>query len=174
MHCYSKVETEIGKFWVGWSSNGITLICIATGAPSAFEAAYQKRFRIRPQHRDIPSPYVRALRAAAAGRAAASIPIDLSHLSEFQLKVLKILQQVPRGEVRTYAWLARKAGRPKAARAVGNTMARNPVPILIPCHRVVPSAGGIGNYGLGIALKRELLLREGVLLDGIISKTRIL
>jgi methylated-DNA-[protein]-cysteine S-methyltransferase len=64
--------------------------------------------------------------------------------------------------VQTYAWLARKAGRPRAARAVGNTMARNPIPILIPCHRVVPAAGGIGNYGLGAAVKRALLKREGV------------
>jgi methylated-DNA-[protein]-cysteine S-methyltransferase len=102
---------------------------------------------------------------AAAGRAFNPVPLDLSSFSAFQQKVLKILQQVPRGEVRTYGWLARKAGRPKAARAVGNAMASNPIPFLIPCHRVVPAAGGVGNYGLGSRLKRELLQREGVDVD---------
>jgi O-6-methylguanine DNA methyltransferase len=162
MHFYSKVETEMGDFWVACNPSGVTMICLAEGTSSAFEAAYQKQFGIRPQPQDIPGAYVRALQAAAAGRNANPVPMDLSRLSEFQIKVLKILQKVPRGEVRTYSWLARKAGRPKAARAVGNTMARNPVPILIPCHRVVPAAGGIGNYGLGVAMKRKLLTREGV------------
>jgi O-6-methylguanine DNA methyltransferase len=135
MHCYSEVETEIGRFRVACGPKGITAIGLAA----------DKRTDIK----------------AAAGRAYNPVPVDLSGLSEFQLKVLGLLQRVPRGEVRTYAELARKAGRPGAARAVGNTMARNPVPLLVPCHRVVPASGGIGNYGLGKARKRELLRREG-------------
>jgi O-6-methylguanine DNA methyltransferase len=75
--------------------------------------------------------------------------------------VLKTLLKVPPGEVRSYSWLARRAGFPNAARAVGSVMARNPVPFILPCHRIVPASGGIGNYGLGKELKRELLMREG-------------
>jgi O-6-methylguanine DNA methyltransferase len=165
MHWYSEVETESGRLRVACSMKGITVVCLAEGPPVAFENAYQKRLGVRPQKGKLPESYRHAVVEAAAGRAFDPVPIDLPELPEFQRKVLKILQQVPRGEVRTYAWLARKAGRPKAARAVGNTMARNPVPFLIPCHRVVPAAGGVGNYGLGSALKRELLEREGVALE---------
>ncbi|MEJ2110813.1 MAG: MGMT family protein, partial [Acidobacteriota bacterium] len=70
--------------------------------------------------------------------------------------------KIPAGKTQTYAWLARRSGYPNAARAVGNVMAGNPVPFLLPCHRIVPASGGIGNYGLGKELKRKLLRREGV------------
>jgi O-6-methylguanine DNA methyltransferase len=165
MHCYSEVKTELGTFRVACSSNGIAMICLARGAPAAFEDEYQKCFGVRPQASRIPESFERAVVRAAAGRAFDPVPIDLSGVSGFQLKVLNALRRVPRGEVRTYAWLATKVGKPKAARAVGNTMAHNPVPILVPCHRVVPASGGVGNYGLGPALKRELLAREGVEVD---------
>jgi|WetSurMetagenome_2_1015567.scaffolds.fasta_scaffold520948_2 O-6-methylguanine DNA methyltransferase len=165
MHYYSKVETEAGRFWVGCSTAGITMISLVNGSSGAFEKAYRKRFGIQPQPGDIPPKYTRSLQKAAAGREPGQVPIDLIGLSEFQLKVLNILREVPRGEVRTYGELASLAGRPKAVRAVGNVMACNPVPILIPCHRVVPSSGGVGNYGLGPQLKRALLTREGVRIE---------
>jgi O-6-methylguanine DNA methyltransferase len=167
MHSYSDVKTEIGKLRVGFNSKGITMICLARDAEAAFEKIYQKHFGIRPQKGKIPESYSRAVIEAAAGRIFDPVPLDLSRLTAFQKRILRILQQVPRGKVQTYAWLARKAGRPRAARAVGNTMARNPIPILIPCHRVVPAAGGVGNYGLGAAVKRTLLEREGVAVDSL-------
>jgi O-6-methylguanine DNA methyltransferase len=165
MHYYSKVKTEAGWFWVGCSKAGVTMISLAHGSSDAFENAYRKRFSVQPQPGDIPAKYARALQEAAAGREPGPVPIDLIGLSEFQLKVLNILRRVPRGEVRTYGELASLAGRPKAARAVGSVMASNPIPILIPCHRVVPSSGGVGNYGLGPQMKRTLLAREGVKID---------
>ena len=161
MHGYAAVETEMGRLWIGYSSSGITMITLAEGSGGAFERSYRKLFGVEPQPGKLPERYRQALLKAAAGRAFEPVPVDLSGLSKFQLRVLKELQKVPRGEVCTYSWLARKAGRPKAARAVGNTMARNPLPFLIPCHRVVPSTGGVGNYGLGRVRKRELLKREG-------------
>ncbi len=94
------------------------------------------------------------------------LPVDLSgaDLSEFQRHVLLTLRaEVPAGETVTYGELAELAGRPGAARAVGTAMRKNPVQLLIPCHRVV-AANGIGGYGGGpggIALKRALLAREG-------------
>lgn len=165
MHLYSDVSTETGKMRVACSPKGIAMIDAAGRTLAAFARNYQARFGVRPEKGKIPNHYSRAVMEAAAGREFKPVPLDLTGLSEFQQKVLKFLQRVPRGEVRTYAWLARKAGHPRAARAVGNTMARNPIPFLIPCHRVVPAAGGIGNYGLGRRLKRELLMREGVTED---------
>ena len=71
-------------------------------------------------------------------------------------------RSVHRGETVTYGELAARAGNPKASRAVGTACARNPIPIVVPCHRVLPGSGGIGNYGGGPARKRALLELEGV------------
>jgi O-6-methylguanine DNA methyltransferase len=165
MYCYSEVAAEIGKLWICCSSKGIAVICRAKGSRMEFENACRKRFGCRPQFGEIPASYRNAVMKAVAGRAFTPVPVDLSDLPAFQQRVLKALQKVPRGKVQTYASLAGKAGRPGAARAVGNAMARNPVPFIIPCHRIVPSSGGVGNYGMGSALKRTLLAREGVAVD---------
>jgi O-6-methylguanine DNA methyltransferase len=73
--------------------------------------------------------------------------------------------RIPRGEVRTYAWLASQVGKPKAVRAVASYVARNVLPFVVPCHRVVPTEGGVGKYAYGAPMKRELLKREGVDVD---------
>ena len=92
------------------------------------------------------------------------IPLDL-HVTPFEREVLELLRTVPPGEVITYGDLARKFGRPAASRAVGQVCAKNPAVIVVPCHRVVPAAGGVGNYGSvgGPTTKRKLLAKEGAL-----------
>lgn len=75
-----------------------------------------------------------------------SFPVDLSGYSTFEKKVYQATKTVPYGEVRTYGWLAWKIGRPKAVRAVGNALAKNPVPLVIPCHRIIRSNGTIGKF----------------------------
>jgi methylated-DNA-[protein]-cysteine S-methyltransferase len=87
---------------------------------------------------------------------------DWQGMSTFHREVLRMCFQIPRGKVSPYGELARRIGKPCAARAVGTAMARNPFPIVIPCHRVVRSDGAPGHYGGGAALKRELLRREGI------------
>lgn len=161
-HFYSEADTEIGRLCIACSAGGITAICPAAARRKEFGERYAKRFGVAPEPGEIPESYRRAVVRAAAGCDYDPVAVDLSGLTAFQLKVLKTLQQVPRGQVRTYSWLARKVGKPAAARAVGNAMARNPIPLLLPCHRIVPASGGVGNYGLGIPHKRELLQREGV------------
>lgn len=91
-------------------------------------------------------------------------PLDPSLGTPFRRRVWEELRDVPRGQVVTYAELARRAGRPRAARAVGQAMARNPCPVVVPCHRVVGSDGSLVGYGGGIDLKAHLLGLEGVLL----------
>jgi len=89
------------------------------------------------------------------------LPLDLSGLSAFAAAVLRIAMRIPPGEVRTYGWLADGIGRPGAARACGQVMARNPLPVLVPCHRVVAAGGGAGGYSAGLIWKKRLLALEG-------------
>ena len=107
-----------------------------------------------------------ALQAALEGDAdAPTPPIDFALVSgTFRRRVLEELRGVPAGGVVTYGALAARAGRPRAARAAGTACARNPVPLLVPCHRVVPGSGGVGSYGGGAQRKRTLLAMEGVML----------
>ena len=92
------------------------------------------------------------------------IPLDL-RVTPFEREVLEFLRTIPPGEVITYGDLARRLGKPNASRAVGNVCAKNPAILVVPCHRVVPAAGGVGNYGGagGSATKRKLLEKEGAL-----------
>ena len=109
-----------------------------------------------------PKLVARVSEALAEGRT--DVPVDLTSRSPFHQEVLRATTRIPHGEVRTYAELASIVGRPRAARAVGTAMARNPVPLLVPCHRVVPTGGGVGNYGYGSDLKAKLLAGEGAVL----------
>jgi methylated-DNA-[protein]-cysteine S-methyltransferase len=90
------------------------------------------------------------------------IEVDISHLGTFTQKVLNELRTIPYGETRTYGWLAKKVGKPGAARAVGQALKRNPIPIIIPCHRVIRDDGTIGGFSMGINIKERLLALEGV------------
>jgi methylated-DNA-[protein]-cysteine S-methyltransferase len=93
------------------------------------------------------------------------LPVDLRLTkAPFRRAVLETLRDVPRGATVSYGELAARVGNPRAARAVGSACARNPVPIVVPCHRVLPSGGKLGNYGGGPERKRALLALEGLLL----------
>ena len=89
------------------------------------------------------------------------ISVQLVYTTEFQQQVWNAIRQIPYGEVRTYQWIADQIGRPKSARSIGNAVGANPVSILIPCHRVIRSNGGLGGYGGGSERKRQLLALEG-------------
>ena len=83
--------------------------------------------------------------------------IGFSKGTEFEKKVWLTLKEIPYGETRTYKWLAEEIGNPNATRAVGQALSRNPLPIILPCHRVIESDGSIGGYSAGIDIKRRLL-----------------
>lgn len=87
------------------------------------------------------------------------LPLDLQGTS-FQKRVWDLLLEIPYGETRSYAQIATAAGNPEATRAVGSANGRNPVAIIVPCHRVVQTGGGLGGYGGGLELKRALLALE--------------
>jgi O-6-methylguanine DNA methyltransferase len=114
----------------------------------------------------------KALAAALDGEPAdlAAIPIDIADRSAWDRLVLEAVRTIPRGETASYGEVARRIGRPRAARAVGGAVGRNPVGMLVPCHRVIAGDGSIGGYGAAawggveaaLELKRELLRLEGV------------
>ncbi len=82
-------------------------------------------------------------------------------LTKFQKQVYAVVKTIPSGEVRSYSWVAEKIGNPKAARAVGQALKRNRLPIVIPCHRVIKKSGELGGFSGGLDLKHELLKIEG-------------
>ena len=91
------------------------------------------------------------------------VPIDMSGQTAFTRKVLQQLLKIPYGQVRTYGWIGRQLGYTMAARAVGQAVGRNPILIIIPCHRVIAAAGKLGGFSSGIEIKKRLLGLEGIL-----------
>lgn len=152
--------------WVAFTSKGVTLLDTDPAAEEDVRAEYRARFRRELLRRQLPADVRSEVHRALRGEAAGKPRVDIEgRISPFELAVLTATLSIPRGEVRPYSWVARAIGHPKAVRAVGNALARNPVPTLLPCHRVVPSEGGIGRYALGPAMKRDLLRAEGVPVD---------
>lgn len=152
---YDRVE----DVWVAFSDRGLRMITART--LDDLRAGYEKRYGRPLERRDIPEPLRKQVLAALHGGDVDKPKIDCD-ATDLEEKVMKKLMEIPKGEVRTYSWLAAQVGKPKAVRAVANYVARNVVPFVVPCHRVVPAEGGIGNYAYGDTMKRELLKREGV------------
>lgn len=96
----------------------------------------------------------------ASGREKFTQQIAFLSGTDFEKAVWQALSEIPFGETRTYKWLAEKIGRPNASRAVGQALGRNPLPIIIPCHRIIESDGSLGGYSGGIDIKRRLLDME--------------
>jgi O-6-methylguanine DNA methyltransferase len=117
--------------------------------------------KIRRWHRATEA----ALKAVLAGRAAETLPpLDWSGKTEFQKSVWRALRKIRRGQTKSYGEIARAIGRPKAVRAVGGACGANPIPVLVPCHRVLAANGTIGGFSGGSNRKRKLLLSEGIML----------
>jgi O-6-methylguanine DNA methyltransferase len=162
-HEWTEMDGPIGPLFVAWGPQGITAVERA-GDPAGFESDYGLRHG-RPLRRvpDMPTSMARQVARRLSGERTSGPPVDLSGLTAFEQAVLRATLAIPYGEVRPYAWLAREVGRPRAVRAVGSALAGNPVPFVIPCHRVVRTDGHIGEYGAGgPEAKRAVLGAEGV------------
>ncbi len=160
-----EVDGPVGALYVAFTDRGISHVCPTTwvGAePNRFLEEYRTRFGrpLRPATRP-PAGVATALRTGRGSQ----LRYDLRGVGAFGRAVLAKTLEIPPGEVRPYAWIAREIGHPAAVRAAGSALGRNPVPILIPCHRVVRSDGATGNYGFGPQLKVDLLQAERVNLD---------
>ncbi|WP_447600586.1 methylated-DNA--[protein]-cysteine S-methyltransferase [Nitrospira sp. Nam80] len=99
----------------------------------------------------------------AGGRRDFSMPVDMSAGTPFQRRVWRVILRIPYGRVRSYQWVATRVGGKQYARAVGMALGANPVPIVVPCHRIISHDGSLGGFGCGLPMKRRLLKLEGTL-----------
>lgn len=153
--------------WVAFTDRGLRMLHRG-GTLEEVREKYARRHGRSLVEGKLPERFRKQVAAALRGEGVDDPQIDWGDDVEgIERDVLKALTKIPRGEVRTYSWIAQQVGHPRAVRAVGNICARNVVPFVVPCHRVVPAAGGVGNYAFGPALKRELLRREGVDVDAL-------
>ena len=130
-------------------------------------AQAQRRLKMRLKTKPVPKLVRESIAALGRGARDVDIPVDLTWARDYERDVLFAAMRIPWGETRPYRWLAREAHRPLAVRAAASAIAHNPLWLIVPCHRVVRADGTIGAYGggdAGVARKRALLKREGVLL----------
>jgi O-6-methylguanine DNA methyltransferase len=160
---YAPIESPLGRAFVAWNGRGVSWVGMADD-----EAEFESRFRAevgRPIERGktLPDRLARAIERRIDGDRRVRIPLDLRGHTPFEVMVWMKALEIPRGEVRPYGWIAAEIGRPKAVRAVGTALAHNPVPLVVPCHRVVRSDGMIGQYSMGgPEAKRRVLAAEGL------------
>lgn len=158
---FSVFESPLGPVVVAFNPLGVSAVDLFI---EGFRERFEQRFRRELLEARPPRGWNDLIRRALGEGTPGSLPVDFRSVTPFQKLVLEETAAIPRGQTRSYGWLADRTGRPRAARAVGQTMARNPVPLVIPCHRVVRSDGRIGNYGLGGSDRKRVLLRaEGAI-----------
>jgi O-6-methylguanine DNA methyltransferase len=159
---YFHLDSPIGPVFIAYNNTGISAVMRARNA-NAFERSFRSKYA-RPVYPldEPPKGLRRNLTAQLSGPGKKRMKFDLKSLSEFERAVLLKALEIPRGEVRPYSWIAREIGRPKAFRAVGTALGKNPIPLFIPCHRVVRSDGRIGDYAFGKEAKQAILTAEGV------------
>jgi len=163
---YARIDSPVGPVFVAWNGRGISSVSLA-GEPEEFEARFAEEIG-RPLGRvdGLPPRLARVVARRLGGDRGAPVPVDLRGRSPFEESVLRKALEIPTGEVRPYGWIANEIGNPRAVRAVGTALGHNPIPLLIPCHRVVRSDGELGQYSMGgPEVKRRVLTSEGVDLD---------
>jgi O-6-methylguanine DNA methyltransferase len=170
---YAPVSTPLGQLYVAYRGRKICSVAVAA-TDDAFERACVKRLGARPTRDDrppegLPKQVVDHLTRRRRFQAG----LDLNGLTPFQRLVLEKTREIPYGEVRSYQWVAREIGARRAVRAVGTALAKNPIPFLIPCHRVVRTDGRIGHYSAGgSTMKSKILAFEGVDVEGLARLAR--
>lgn len=159
---YALYETTVAWVGIGIEDGAICATELASTPSAAFEAL-AKRGADEPASDREAKPFIDLVRRAAEGKdVQLNGQLRLIGGTKFQRAVWEAMRSIPLGGTVSYGELARKAGYPRAARAVGQAVGHNPIPLLIPCHRVIASDGTLGGFGGGPELKRALLKQEGV------------
>lgn len=157
------LASPIGTLWVAWNGRGVASVDLGEDGPDAAAGHAARTGRRTLLAGALPPALASAVSRRLAGDRRAPIRLDLRGRTPFEVAVWEKALEIPFGEVRPYGWIAAEIGRPGAVRAVGTALGRNPVPLVVPCHRVVRSDGMIGNYSLGGPHnKRAILEAEGL------------
>jgi O-6-methylguanine DNA methyltransferase len=167
------LASPLGTLWVAWNGRGVSEVELADDGADAATRHEARTGRRTTLAGALPPSLADAIARRLAGERRVRIPLDLRGRSEFEVAVWTKALEIPRGEVRPYGWIAAEIGRPKAVRAVGTALGHNPVPLIVPCHRVVRTDGSIGQYSLGgPGNKRTILAAEGLDPDGLEAAAR--
>lgn len=170
---YTTCQTSIGEVYVAWTEQGIAAVASAMSAPGEFVATVRARTGFPPERADERQAELTATVERWLSGEPYGGPFDLNGLTDFARAVLEQTRAIPRGEVRSYAQIAAAIGRPAAVRAVGSALRRNPIPLLVPCHRVVRNDGRVGLYSNGGPEWKARLLRiEGVDVNGLAARAQ--
>lgn len=156
------VDSRFGPLWIAWSNIGITGLTPAFATPT-IESFVEHHRRVSYEASSLPKSFAIHIGNALESGESDDLTFDLRGVSEFQQSVLESCATILPGQVRPYGWIADELHKPGATRAVGTALAKNPIPLLIPCHRVVKSDGSVGNYAFGAEMKRDLLIHEGAI-----------
>lgn len=152
---YQVFESPVGDVAVAFSLSGVSMVRLADDDfESEFALANRRRVIAARPPRGWDTLIGKAIEVGRPG----ALPLDLRQVSPFRRQIMEVATTIPKGQVRPYAWLAQEAGAAGAARAVGTAMSHNPVPLIVPCHRVVRSDGTIGAYSLGGPENKWILL----------------
>lgn len=154
--------------WMGISetSKGVDLVALPKGSKQAIESDLRsvsgESFEVGASAR-LEEARRQLLGYLEGKRDTFTVPLDLSRGTPFQRRVWRVLQRVPYGKLRSYQWIASRVGGRHYARAVGSAVGANPVPVVIPCHRIVAQDASLGGFSCGLPMKRKLLRLEGTL-----------
>jgi methylated-DNA-[protein]-cysteine S-methyltransferase len=161
------VSSPIGRLYVAFRHSGITAIALDRGeGDETVFAKLQRRLGRGLIPSQAPQWVTDTVTAFFRTHKPDLEKVDISELTPFEQSALRAAATIPPGEVRSYTWVAEKLGQPSAARAVGRAMARNPVLLLYPCHRVVDANGALHQYAYGVEVKARILELEGYKLKG--------
>lgn len=162
---YGSVDSPLGKLLVATTPKGLVRISFHFEAEDLVldELARRVSPRVVKAPRKV-APVARELDEYFGGsRRAFDVPVDWALVGPYARKILRATAAIPFGQVSTYREVARKAGNPAASRAAGNALGSNPIPVVVPCHRVLRTNGGLGGYAGGLDRKELLLRLEGVM-----------
>jgi O-6-methylguanine DNA methyltransferase len=161
---YDSIDLSTGPAFAVATEEGLCFLDLNPTSFGEFMEEVEAEYHVKPVEDGRPFLTLwRDLRSYFAGEPVSfTQKLDLRG-TDFQKTVWRELMKIPYGNVRSYKWLAVQAGNPNAARAVGNALNGNKIPVIIPCHRIIESSGGLGGFGSGIEFKKRLLQLEGVL-----------